>query len=149
MGDVLREGGDLAGAKACYEQSLGIAERLARDNPGSASAQRDLSISYNNLGDVLREGGDLAGAKARYEEGLRVRERLARDNPGSASAQRDLIVSYVKMQESLGDAGYAQRALELASKLQAEGRLSPSDAWMIPELRHRAGEAEGAGGGAG
>ncbi|MBU6407952.1 MAG: tetratricopeptide repeat-containing protein, partial [Alphaproteobacteria bacterium] len=136
-------------AKARYEQSLGVAERLARDNPGSAEAQRSLSISYDRLGDVLREGGDLAGARARYEQYLEITERLARDNPGSAKAQRDLIVSYVKMQESLGDAGYAQRALELASKLQVEGRLSPSDAGMIPELRRRAGEAEGAGGGAG
>jgi tetratricopeptide (TPR) repeat protein len=81
------EGGDLAGAKARYEQYLEITERLARDNPGSASAQRDLSISYNSLGDVLREGGDLAGVKARYEEGLEISERLARDNPGSAAAQ--------------------------------------------------------------
>ncbi|MBU6408558.1 MAG: hypothetical protein KGS44_15750, partial [Alphaproteobacteria bacterium] len=83
QGTILREGGDLAGAKARYEQSLGVAERLARDNPGSAQAQRDLSITYDRLGDVLRDGGDLAGAKARYEQSLGVAERLARDNPGS------------------------------------------------------------------
>ena len=39
LGDVLREGGDLAGAKARYEEGLEISERPDRDTPGSAAAQ--------------------------------------------------------------------------------------------------------------
>src|SRR6185295_4269073 len=44
LGDVLVAAGDLAGARARFEQSLQIRERLASANPSSADAQRDLSI---------------------------------------------------------------------------------------------------------
>ena len=40
LGDVLREGGDLAGARSRHEAGLAVRERLARENPGSAEAQR-------------------------------------------------------------------------------------------------------------
>ena len=38
---------------------LAIADRLARADPGNASWQRDLSVSYNKIGDVLVAQGNL------------------------------------------------------------------------------------------
>jgi len=53
LGDVLVEAGDLKLARERFEQSLGIAQRLAKVNPSSAEAQRDVSVSLNKLGGVL------------------------------------------------------------------------------------------------
>ena len=96
----------------------------------------------NKLGDVLVKAGDLSGATARFEASLKVSERLAETNPGSAEAQRDLIVSYAKLGEVVPHQGWWSRGLAVCERLAAEGRLAPTDAWMLDELRERAaGEA--------
>jgi len=82
---------------------LVIRRKLAQDNPTSAEAQRDLSISLERLGDVAVAAGDLPDAKARHEEGLAIRRKLAQANPTSAQAQRDLSISL----EKLGDVAVA------------------------------------------
>ena len=51
-----------------------------------SEAQRDLSISLNNLGDVAVAAGDLPGAKARCEEDLAITRKLAKDTSTSAKA---------------------------------------------------------------
>ncbi|MBL8668015.1 MAG: tetratricopeptide repeat protein, partial [Rhodospirillales bacterium] len=127
VGDVLVKAGDLAGARAHLEKGLTIAERLAAQNPGSAEAQRDVSVSLNKLGDVLAEGGDLAGARARFEQCHAVLERLAAQNPGSAEAQRDVSVSLNKLGNVLvkaGDLAGARKRFEedlaIAERLAAQ-----------------------------
>ena len=52
VGDVLVAQGDLAGALKAYRDSLAIADRLAKSDPGNAGWQRDLSVSYDKVGDV-------------------------------------------------------------------------------------------------
>ena len=75
LADVLVLAGDLQGAKARFEASLLVSERLAEQNPGSAEAQRDLSVSLERArrragegrGSARREGavrGELAGFRA-------------------------------------------------------------------------------------
>ena len=44
--------------------SLAIAERLARDNPGSAEAQRDVIVSFAKLGGLFPGQGYWAKAQA-------------------------------------------------------------------------------------
>ena len=44
IGDVQVAQGDLAGALTSYRDSLAIAERLAKSDPGNAGWQRDLSV---------------------------------------------------------------------------------------------------------
>ena len=56
IGDVLVQAGDLAGAKARFEASLKVAERLAEQNPGSAQAQRDLWVSMWRLAEMEGSG---------------------------------------------------------------------------------------------
>jgi tetratricopeptide (TPR) repeat protein len=75
LGDVLVAQGDLAGARARYEQSLAIDERLAARDPSSTLAQIDLSLNHQRIGDVLIAQGDLAGARMRYEQSLAIRQR--------------------------------------------------------------------------
>jgi tetratricopeptide (TPR) repeat protein len=131
LGNVLVEAGDPAGAKARYEASLKIRERLAAQNRRSAAAQRDLSIGLVKLGDVLLQMGDFAGAKARFATSLQIRERLAAQDKRSAEAQRDLAISLTKLgavSEQAGDLAGAkaryEASLRIAERLAAENRES-------------------------
>jgi TIR domain/CHAT domain/AAA ATPase domain len=83
--------------------------------------------------------GSTDRALQRYQTLLDRHRRLAAAEPGRADYQRDLIVSCVKLSEALpGDARkYLPRALEIASRLRTEGRLAPTDHWMIDDLGRR------------
>jgi tetratricopeptide (TPR) repeat protein len=94
VGDVQSAQGDLAGALKSYRDSLGIAEKLAKLDPGNAGSQRDLSVSYNKVGDVQSAQGDLTGALKSYRDSLAIRERLAKLDPGNAGWQGDLVWVY-------------------------------------------------------
>jgi tetratricopeptide (TPR) repeat protein len=85
LGNVLVQGGDLAAAKARYEASLALSERLAAEDPGSAQARRDVSVSLERLGDVrwsdvaarlqaMKDEGTLFPADERFLELARQRE---------------------------------------------------------------------------
>jgi len=82
---VLKDLGDLAGARAHYEQALAIFEKvLEADHPNVATL-------VNNLGSVLRDLGDLAGARAHYERALRIcREFLGEDHPRTVTVRNNL-----------------------------------------------------------
>ena len=148
LGDVSVAAGDLAAARAYYEQGLAIRRKLADADPHSAEKQRDLSISFNKLGDVSRAAGDLAAARAYYEQGLAIRRKLADADPHSAQKQRDLGVSHIKLfdiENSLGNrpAAREQLAAYVASrgKLEAEGRLpSPKDRANLKHWRQQLAE---------
>ncbi|MBL8658666.1 MAG: tetratricopeptide repeat protein [Rhodospirillales bacterium] len=153
LGDVLVVGGDLAGAKDAYEESLALAERLAADNPGSAEAQCFLSVSLNKLGDVLVRSGDLAGAKARYEAGLALMEHLAADSPGNAETRRDVSMSLINLGDVLvkgGDLAGAKAAFEeslaVAERLVADNPGSAEARRDVSVSLERLGDVLVAGG---
>jgi Flp pilus assembly protein TadD len=133
---VAVQAGDLAGAKARFEEGLGIARKLAQVNPTSAEAQRDVSISLDRLGDVAVQAGDLAGAKARFEEGLGIRRKLAQANPTSAQAQRDVVFSLFKLGTATRDRALLREALQVARGLAQTGRLAPSDLNLLDTITH-------------
>ena len=114
------EHGSLARALGFTEHILAAQEKLLRDNPGSAQAARDVSVSLNKLADFLAsrgQAGDAEQALRHYERSLEVREQLLRDNPGSAQAARDVLVSLERMAESVGGrAGGEAKALELQTR---------------------------------
>ena len=60
--------GKLPEARKAYESSLATRERLAKQDPGNAEWQRDLSVRSTRVGDVLVAEGKLPEARA----GLRV-----------------------------------------------------------------------------
>nr|MDU9043552.1 tetratricopeptide repeat protein [Candidatus Electrothrix aestuarii] len=116
--------GDSKKALAIFQKSLEIRERLAASDPSSVSAQRDLSVSYNNLGNIQQSLGRSDEALGYYTKSLEISERLAASDPSSVSAQRDLSVSYEKMgdlQQSLGRSdealGYYIKSLEIRERL--------------------------------
>ena len=62
--------GDLAGALNSYRDSLAILEKLAKQDPGDARWQDDLSRGYERVGIVLADQGNLAGALKSHRDGL-------------------------------------------------------------------------------
>jgi serine/threonine protein kinase/tetratricopeptide (TPR) repeat protein len=104
QGDRLAAQGDLNAAKAKYQQSLEIAEKLVKQAPTETTWQRSLSVSHIKLGGVLAAQGDINAAKAQYQSGLDVAQKLVRQDPGNSIWQSDLANSY----RLLGDAVIAQ-----------------------------------------
>src|SRR5262249_7971870 len=119
--------------------SQAILEALASNDPADAERQRGLSLSHDKIGDVLRKQGDLAGALEAYRTSHAIAEAIARRDPDDTGAQRDLIVSYVRFSEleRTEASKHLSRALEIAFKLLATGRLSPNDAWIPDDLKRR------------
>jgi hypothetical protein len=111
--------GDADAALGLYERSLQICEDLLRDNPGSAQAARDVSVSLEKLADFrLGRGqpGDADAALGLYERSLQICEDLLRDNPGSVQAARDVSVSLDRLADfrlGRGQPGDADAALGL------------------------------------
>ena len=73
-GDSVMAEGDRAGALKAFEESLGIARRLAAADPGNAGWARDVSGSLVRIGNVRVAEGDRAGGASR---GRTRKNRLA------------------------------------------------------------------------
>jgi len=121
VGDFLSRRGQAGdGEKALenYQRSLEVCERLLEQNPQSAEAARDVSVSLNKVGDFLSrrgQAGDGEKALENYQLSLEVCERLLEQNPQSAQAARDVSVSLIKVGDFLsrrGQAGDGEKALE-------------------------------------
>jgi hypothetical protein len=121
LGDVLRDAGDLAGARSHYERSLEIAERLAKADPTNAQGQRDVCISLQRLGFVSLHARGLAGARTRYERSLEIRESLAKADPSNAVAQRDVgsgLALLGNVLQAAGDLAGPRRQYERSPLIQ-------------------------------
>ncbi len=127
-GDIARAAGQLAAALENYRKSLEIGERLAKQNPGNAQWQRDLTISYNKVGDIQSAQGDNAAALENYRKRLEIGARLAKQDPGNAEWQRDLTISYNKVGSIQSAQGDNAAALENYRKsLEIRERLAKQD----------------------
>jgi tetratricopeptide (TPR) repeat protein len=130
LGDLYREIeiGGLVEGRRLYQQAHGLARSLAQAEPGSAQAERDLSVSLSKLGDVQLEQGDTKAALASYREALQVHRRLAQADPRSAEAQRDLAISLGKQGEVQVQQGDTKAALaSFQESLQLFRKLAQAD----------------------
>jgi tetratricopeptide (TPR) repeat protein len=89
IGDVLVKAGDLSGAKARFEASLEVMERLAAANPGSAEAQRDVWVSLWRLANMEGSGVTWDRVLARMEE-MKARGTLLPTDEGFLEQARQL-----------------------------------------------------------
>ncbi len=114
-------------ALKAYRDSLAIAERLAKADPGNAGWQRDLSVSYDKVGDVLVAQGTLPEALKAYRDSLAIRERLAKADPGNAGWQVDVAFSYWRLAQH-GDEPkeHWRKVVGILQRLNDEGRLAPT-----------------------
>jgi tetratricopeptide (TPR) repeat protein len=94
--------GDAEEAFGNYSRNLSICEELLADNPDSALAKRDVTVSLNKVADflVLRgQPGDAEKALEHNLRSLRIRQELREADPGSGVAVRDVSIAL----ERLGD----------------------------------------------
>jgi hypothetical protein len=87
---VLVAQGNLPEALKAYRDSLAIAERLARADPGNAGWQRDLSVSYAKLGVVFQKSRDKANALSALTKGQAIIARMTQVSPDNFQWKRDL-----------------------------------------------------------
>jgi tetratricopeptide (TPR) repeat protein len=108
LGLVLRDLGDLPGARQCFERALRIDEAVyGLDHPAVATA-------VNNLGLVLRNLGDLPGARQCFERALKIAEAsLGTDHPKVGIHINNLGL----VLQDLGDLPGARRCFERALKI--------------------------------
>lgn len=95
QGNSLLAQGKLDAARKAYEQSLAIAERLAKADPSNSEWQRDLSVSYFKLGDILAQQNEREKALAYFTKGHAISERLTKLDPINAVWKGDLECEWV------------------------------------------------------
>ena len=66
VGNVLKDQGTLPEALNAYRDSLAIAERLAKADPGNAGWQADLAASHGKLGQLYVRMGNKAEARRMF-----------------------------------------------------------------------------------
>jgi tetratricopeptide (TPR) repeat protein len=112
-GDRARGGGDLATARACFQEARTIAADLAQRTPTAAKHQRSIGLAQDRLAAVARATGDAdealesaESAVMAHAEALRLHER-AESHDELALARRVLLELYVER-------GAAREAAEAA-----------------------------------
>jgi tetratricopeptide (TPR) repeat protein len=113
LGSLLVNWGQVAMARAIFDQALLIDQELALAEPGNTSYQRGLSSSYDRLGDLAQAEGQSERARELYQQALDIGTRLAEAEPGNTTYQRDLSLSY----DRLGDLAQAEGQSEQAREL--------------------------------
>jgi tetratricopeptide (TPR) repeat protein len=101
LGDFYRrrgQPGDEAEAVRCFQQYHDMSRKLWADNPQSAQAARDVSVSLRELGDSYQRGQPRDAEALRcFQQSFEVAQKLWADNPQSAQAARDVSLSLNKL----------------------------------------------------
>ncbi|WP_214041665.1 FxSxx-COOH system tetratricopeptide repeat protein, partial [Methanoculleus sp.] len=109
IGTVLRDLGDLSGAKEYFERALRISEEACRpkDYP-------NIAVSVNNIGAVLHALGDLKRAKEYFERALIINEQIyGSDHPEIATGLNNIGT----VLRDLGDLPGAKEHFEQALRI--------------------------------
>ena len=99
------------------KQYISEAERIMRSianvDTTDLTAQRDLSVAFNERGSVFVAQGNLPQALESFQASLAIAERLAKADPRNAGWQADLAASYGKLGQLYRASGQEQEALRL------------------------------------
>ncbi|MCL4262588.1 MAG: tetratricopeptide repeat protein [Anaerolineae bacterium] len=111
LGMLLKDEGDLAGARPYLERALAIDEKaLGPDHP-------EVAIRLNNLGMLLQAEGDLTGARPYLERALAIDEKaLGPDHPEVAIRLNNLGMLLQAEGDLTGARPYLERALAIWEK---------------------------------
>jgi eukaryotic-like serine/threonine-protein kinase len=85
---------DRAAARASYERSRVIRERLAAADPGNLTARRDVSLIQDRLGNIHAADERYEDALASYRASFDIREKIAAADRANFGAQRDMAISH-------------------------------------------------------
>ena len=109
--DTYLVAGDVNNALDAAAQSLKISRKLFANDPESAFAERDVSISLERLGDARIQAGDSAGALKAYKERLEFARRLLARQPDNLDVKRDVSVALNKIGDVESRDGNTKAAL--------------------------------------
>lgn len=100
--------GDLANARACFENALNISLQT------SGSDHPVIAARHSNLGTVLRAMGDLTGARAHFEKALEIDElSYGNDSPAVAKNCNNLGMVYQAQGDLDTACDFFRRALSI------------------------------------
>jgi tetratricopeptide (TPR) repeat protein len=112
LGRLLRDKGDLAGARALFERALAVREKVLGPD------HRHTAASLNNLASLIQAQGDLAGVLPLYERALAIREKvLGPDHPDTAAALNNLARLLKDQGEFARARPFSERALAIREKV--------------------------------
>jgi tetratricopeptide (TPR) repeat protein len=124
---ILRQQGDLAGAREFYDLALELDEKeFGPEHPLIAD-------NLEQLGRFLKDQGDIAGAKSLFERTLALREKtLGPSHPSLATANHNLAL----LHRDEGDVSAAQPLFERALTIceEALGPEHPNTAEILDDL---------------
>ena len=100
IGDLRRQDGNIAEARALYEQALDIRRGVTGSSSAIALWQIDVAASFNRLGEIARQEGAFNDALDSHQNALRIIERLAIGDRIDPDRQADIA----RTRELIGDA---------------------------------------------
>jgi tetratricopeptide (TPR) repeat protein len=109
-GEFLEADGRSAEAGEQYRRSVGLFERLLREDADNAEVQRAAALAYHRLGAWLEPTQPAAARKA-YEQDVELREELLRRDPKNEKKRKDLMID-------LPLVGQVDRAAKLAEEFR-------------------------------
>jgi tetratricopeptide (TPR) repeat protein len=135
VGDMLARMGKSEQALAAYKVCFAIRQKLATDDPANKQRQRDLAVIHGRIGEILLALDQRPQALDEFRASLAIQEKLLRDDPGSALWQTDLVITLRRLARAGDDPrGRLTRALEIARKLAAEGKLAAQQRGWVETL---------------
>jgi tetratricopeptide (TPR) repeat protein len=108
---LLKDQGDLAGARPLFERALAIAEKgFGPDHPNTARI-------LNNLAVVLQDQGDIEGARPLFERALAIFEKaLGPEHPDTATSLNTRALLCEAQGDLAGARPFFERALTIKEK---------------------------------
>jgi tetratricopeptide (TPR) repeat protein len=141
LGEVLRQLGDLRGARAKLARAIELGERtLGPDHP-------NLVAPHSNLGEVLRQLEDLPGARAELIRAIGLGERaLGPDHPADFAM---LLYRLGTLEEDIGDLQSAQASLTRAVSMDERAygpdhKVVSADLETLAHIQEQLGDLRGA-----
>lgn len=139
--------GDTAGARASYQKSVAILERLSAGPSPDTSDTVALGTAYQRIGSVLTRMNEPSGALANLRKALQIRERLVKPHPDDRELRQQLAESSVSTGDALlssqGDTLEAMSLYDRARAIrQALLATTPDDPRLLnglAESHHRLG----------
>ena len=110
---------DFSCALQNHRKFLDAWERIARAQPGSADAPRNLALAHKRVGAVLIRKGQLADALMHYQAARTIDEKRVAANPNDAEARLDLTFGYSDIGYILREQGHPAEALANYRKAEA------------------------------
>jgi tetratricopeptide (TPR) repeat protein len=135
VGDVLVKIGKNEDALRAFRASLAIRQNLASVDPANKQRERDVAVIFGRIGDTMIILGEREAGLEALRSNLAIREKLARDDPDNVLWQTDLVIALRRL-ALVGENPqlYLTRALEIARRLEADGKLGAEQAGWIEAL---------------